>query len=520
MNLGASLANLLWLARARRADAHFARALAQPREAQAAWLRAQLARHAASEFGQGHDFAGLHSPAEYAARVPLSTYDDVAPMIARIRRGARNVLAVGHVTHLAPTSGTSGARKLIPFTRSLQEGFDAALSPWITDLARQRPALRWGPAYWSVSPLADEGPSAAGVSTDTVTSTVADAAAESADKVPTTFADDADYLGGPAAWLVRQALAVPADLRFERDIAAFWHRTRLALLRARDLRLISVWHPSFLDLITNVSGDDWERLLDALTGARATELRAVGRHDWPQWWPHLQVISAWGEQAAAAGFQRIAAQAPAALVQAKGLLATEAAVTLPYRGATPLAVTSHYFEFLAESGDILGAHALERGRTYEVLVTNGGGLWRYRLGDVVECTGHLLATPTLRFLGRAGVNSDLRGEKLSEAFVACVLGDLFAAAAMPAYLALRAWDCTDFAGYELLVSSDAESTDSLARRLDAALSANPHYAYARRLGQLAPPRVVVVGEDQARTDLAAQRGRLGDAKPQLLIPAR
>lgn len=51
------------------------------------------------------------------------------------------------------------------------------------------------------------------------------------------------------------------------------------------------------------------------------------------------------------------------------------------------------------------AHELRTGESYTVIVTTGGGLWRYRLGDLVEVDG---------FFG-ASV-SDLCGEKLAETF--------------------------------------------------------------------------------------------------------
>jgi len=502
VNLGASAANVAWLTRSRSAARRFARSLGDPKRVQDAWLRTRLARHATSAFGQAHEFASMADASAFARRVPLMEPSALEPWVDRIRRGEPDVLACGRVTHLVPTSGSTGARKLIPFSSDLQRGFDAAVAAWMVDLARQRPALRWGPAYWSVSPLADD----AGTTTEAV---------------PIGFADDADYLGGAAAWLVRQALAVPATLRYERDVPTFWRRTVRALLAHRDLRLISVWHPSFLDLLVEAAAAQWSPVLGELAPARARELDRIGPRDWPRWWPHLQVVSCWGDQAAAPGFHRLAARLPNVVVQAKGLLATEAVVTIPYAGTHPLAVTSHYFEFLDDSGGVHGAEALERGAHYEVVVTNGGGLWRYRLGDVVECTGHLVATPTLRFVGRRARQSDLRGEKLSEVFVAGVLRALWPVTSPPAYLALRAWDSTGRAGYELLVSADdiASGHDGLAGRLDVALGANPHYAIARRLGQLAPPRVVPVGVNRGAEDLAVTAGRLGDAKPGVLIGA-
>ena len=177
------------------------------------------------------------------------------------------------------------------------------------------------------------------------------------------------------------------------------------------------------------------------------------------------------------------------------------------------------FEFINDEGDVLDADQLRRGTSYEAVVTNGGGLWRYRLGDVVECTGHVRATPVLRFLGRAGRVSDLRGEKLSEAFVASVIRGLWNGDEMPAYTALRAHQSATTARYDLLVSSDWRQNHAteLAERADRALSTNPHYAIARRLGQLAPLTVVWVDADESQRRLRDGPLRLGDTKPALLL---
>ena len=121
-------------------------------------------------------------------------------------------------------------------------------------------------------------------------------------------------------------------------------------------------------------------------------------------------------------------------------------LTIPIGESFPLATTSHFFEFIDGAGEVRLAHELERGREYEVVLTNGAGLWRYRIGDAVECTGHVAATPSLRFLGRVASLSDLRGEKLSEPFVARVIRDQgLATAAVDARLC--AWEEGGHAGY-------------------------------------------------------------------------
>ena len=550
---GAALANTLWLAQGAGPAIRYARALRDPATAQARWLHRQLQQHASSEIGLAHDFAGIRDAAAYARAVPLTDYSSLAPAIERVRRGARDVLSCDGVTHLAPTSGSTGARKLIPFTATLQGGFSQAVAAWMHDLLRQRPRLIGGPAYWSVSPLAGEDalPDEA-----LVQSPSADASRQAEGSyplIPIGFADDADYLGGAAAALVRQAMAAPDSLRHVRDVDSFWALSLLALLRQPALRLISVWHPSFLDLLVESAAGVWPLLLEGVASGecpwsrqlppgargdfrgapapqRAAALRRIGPDDWRRWWPQLQVVSCWGDQGAAGGFRRLRETLPGVLVQAKGLLATEGVITIPYGDARPLALTSHYFEFLDDHGEVRLAHQLQRGHRYEVVLTNGGGLWRYRLGDEVECTGAVHAAPSLRFVGRRGLVSDLRGEKLSETFVGEALRSLWGDGAMPGYAALRA-TCVDDgrdARYELLVSDDfmrpmsnerdgAAAREQLAARLEEALGANPHYAVARRLGQLQQVVVVVVPPETARAELRSFAGRIGDAKPRVLL---
>lgn len=502
MSPGAVFANAVWAASNLGAARCFTMALREPEAAQSTWLKTRLTRDEESAFGREHGFGEIEDYAGFARRVPLRGWDEFSPWVERVRGGEANVLGMERVTHLAPTSGSSGARKLIPFTAGLQTGFSSALGTWMTDLMRMSPGVLGGPAYWSVSPMTEGDKAEAGM-------------------VRVGYADDAEYLGGVRAWLVRRALAAPAGLRKERDIDEFWRRTLVCVLARRDLRLISVWHPSFLELLIEAAERNWDVVCERIGNrARKAELRRLGRHAWTRWWPRLRVISCWGDQAAAAGWRVLQKKFPGVQVQPKGLLATEAAVTIPWRGTYPLAITSHFFEFVDEAGGVRRAHELERGRSYEVVVTNGGGLWRYRLGDVVECTGQLAATPTLRFLGRAGNVSDLRGEKLSEVFVAEVLSRLWEeGSARPDFAVLAVLEDPGSCGYRLYVERMGEDP-ACEVRLEALLARNPHYAWARKLGQLVHvTRRFVPSASSRRYLLWRQLGgtRLGDVKIPSLI---
>ncbi len=496
MSVAAAIAQCLWATGNVPSAVRFARALGNPEGVQERWLQRRLRVDAESEFGREHDFAGICNRRDFVRRVPLRDWQEHAGWIERIRGGGQGVLTSERVGHLAPTSGSSGARKLIPFNASLHRAFACAVGAWMWDLIRLEPGILGGPAYWSISPLAQVEEGVQG-------------------GVPVGFAEDADYLGGWKARLTRLLMAVPSGIRHERNPEVFWRRTASLLLERRDLRLISVWHPSFLDLIVDAARRHWDGILDGLSAPRARDLRAAGEDNPGGWWPSLRVISAWGDLAAEPGLREVARRFPRCRVQAKGLLATEAVVTIPWRGGYPLAVTSHYFEFLTPGGDALAAHEVERGGTYEVVVTNGGGLWRYRLGDMVECTGFLGRTPTLRFLGRAGNTSDLCGEKLAEPFVAACLGELWPeGAGRPRVAFLRPW-LSSGGGRGYFVVTDEVLGEEVIGRLDALLRRNPHYDLARRLGQLEPLRIGVepnAGFPGRPNDLR----RLGDVKPMVL----
>jgi hypothetical protein len=166
MNPRAVIAQSMWALGNLGAARRFTKAVKDPEAAQARWLRDRLAADAESAFGKEHGFREIRSYQDFVRRVPLRTWNDFEPWVKRIQAGEPSVLGMERVTHLAPTSGSSGARKLIPFSSGLQRGFSEAVGAWMTDLTRLEPGLLGGTAYWSVSPLTsgdeDEGRSGSG----------------------------------------------------------------------------------------------------------------------------------------------------------------------------------------------------------------------------------------------------------------------------------------------------------------------------------------------------------------------
>jgi hypothetical protein len=240
-----------------------------------------------------------------------------------------------------------------------------------------------------------------------------------------------------------------------------------------------------------------------------------------QIWPRLGLISRWADGAATRFAQELAARFPQAQLQPKGLLATEAMISLPWVGQEGhvLAVTSHFLEFEAENGEVRLAHELAVGQFYSVVVTTGGGLYRYRLYDQVEVVGRLLATPCIRFVGKTDRVADWFGEKLNEQFVAGCIAILVAEYGLePRFVLLAPDEGTAVYTYTLFIESDRSLPSGLAMRLDRLLRRNFHYDGCRCLGQLGPAQVVQV-RDSAATYLAVCQARgmkLGNIKPAVL----
>lgn len=534
MNALAAVANLAWTASSLAAWRRFRAALRDPFSTQCALLKGYLERNRTSAIGRDLAFDRILAASrrsldprralldEYRSRVPLSGYDRLEPYIQRIREGEQNVTTSAVVRRLVPSSGSASATKLLPFTSDLQREFGDAVNAWVADLHMAYPSTLGGRSYWSISPAI---------------------AHDCASAVPVGFDDDSEYLGRVARVLARAAIAVPDEIARLADPEAFRYLTLAFLAGARDLRLISVWHPSFLTRLLEPLKDWLPRLADDLESGtvrppgradpqtlsalgrrlrpdpqRARELRRLTKLDLRSVWPELAVVSCWTDGAAAAHADRLGRSVGDAAVQGKGLIATEAVVSIPFCGRRPLAIRSHFFEFLDEAGRPHLAHELQEGHEYAVVLTTGGGLYRYRLGDRVAVDGRARATPSIRFVGREDRVSDWFGEKLSDGFVAGVLRRLFAGEPAPGFAMLAPARLGNGVSYTLFVEA-ARVRDALGPRLERELRRNIHYAWCVDVRQLMPARVVRVGPgaDRVYVDACVARGqRLGDVKPAAL----
>jgi hypothetical protein len=479
----------------------FIAALHRPRAAQRAVLRRVVALAAPSAYGRHH---GLDAGDDYEAfsrKIPVVGYEDLRPWIDRQIATGEAVLSREAPLMYERTSGSSGRPKLVPYTPTLMASFNACFVLWVADLMAFGPAFRTGRVFFSVSPAFQEPE-------------------QTPSGVPISLADDTAYLSERMQRLFMRCFFTPPTLKQILDAPSYRRALAAVLVAEARLETISVWSPTYLltvfetiraeaaaiceDLRRGETGDDEHRIPLPPVSAERLEMIASGAPDWRALWPHLRFVSCWTDAASATFAPAIRRELPGILIQGKGLLATEAPITVPLmNAAAPVPLLDEVFlEFEREDGSVHRLHELRPGEEVKVLVTQGGGLLRYRMNDRVRVEAPVGRTPTLRFLGRDGRSSDLVGEKLGEPFVRAVLAELLGDEGHCSYLVAEAGS-SDLPGYVCVSDHPlaSEAPDALAARLDAALGASYHYGQARGLGQLRAARVV------GRSDAAGEYER-------------
>ena len=494
-----------------------------------------LTKNKYSQFGVKYSFSSINSTKDYQQRVPLSTYDDYVDFIKSICNGGEAVLTEETVQLLEPTSGSISSNKLIPYTAALKKDFQRGISPWIFDLFIHQPKLMDGSAYWSLSPV----PKA----TQSIENSC----------IPIGFESDTSYLSNHTKGFMKKIMAVPDQVKMITDISSFQYVTLLFLLTRSDLRLVSVWNPTFLSILLDCLSKWWDLLLNDLSNGkinppgeigyglknlleleliqdknRLQTLKQIDPSKIQSIWPNLSLVSCWADGNATLFSETLQKNyLSGILIQGKGLIATEGFMSFPLWGreGSALSINSHFFEFLPLDGvgETLLAHELEMDGQYEVVITTSGGLYRYQLQDQIQVVGFDKQVPMIRFIGKAESMSDLFGEKLSEGFVNGIVQGFLKVHHLDATFIMVAPE-QDNGRYRYILFMDVVPSDTYKKReleseLDRRLRCNYHYDYCRSLGQLNKAKIRLVPTDAAKRVLEkdCKSGmKLGDIKPAIL----
>jgi GH3 auxin-responsive promoter len=506
-------------------------------------LRRILTRNSNCEIGRRYGFSTLaRKPGAFRGAVPLVRWADVAADVDRVARGERGVLCSEPVIFFSLSSGTTGASKYIPNTASsfaFQRRYYTGLCPAVP---ATRVPFADGP-YQGITLL-----SAAGATQRTAGGIpVALASANGLSRVKRIV---------PYLWTSPWTVFEVADLD------ASWYLHALFGLRARTAKFLNaVFAPHLVAWVGFVQARFEVLLRDLadgsisadlhLTVSQRSALEAALRPDPSR--------AAEVERAAAPGFDGFVRRAWPFLRYASAVITGPFAAALPrlrgHLGDLPIYTTclsasegmlglnidldrpEHYvlcngcayFEFIPvdqadrDQPSTCTVGEVQEGECYELSLTNYAGLYRYRLGDVVEVVGFHHEAPVMAFRYRMGSVIDLVGEKTSEEQALAAVKQVVGEAGLVDYAAFGDALATP-PRYVVFIEASEDHQGSISSdRLDAALSTkNPAYAAYRAGGhRLGPPTVRIVRTGAFR---ALEQRRLvatpGLARNQLKTPRR
>ena len=385
-----------------------------------------------TEYGRKYGFADIKSVAEFQERVPLTTFDDYAGYVYRMTEGGESGLISAYsIAHYAKTSGTMGNPKRIPvsdramgvmnrYNMQLRTkvicdaiGFDWANPPYLNLIESQLTTLKNGATYGAIS---------------------AKVIGQMGDYLPMLMTSPLEAL-------------VPDPKTNTRYLHA-----RFALMNPEITSMGFSFSSILLELMQYIESE-WEMLVDDIEKGtidesvkmpadvrasvlgkiqpmpeRAAQLREIFSQGFdepimPKIWPNLTIFSGVATGGFATYYNKLRQRYAGDGVRLfyVGLNASEGILSVPMDVDCPDSVLipdSVFYEFIPidseDPGDIVTIDGVEVGKTYEIVITNQSGFYRYRIRDAVKVTGMYNNTPMIQFQYRIDQTISVLGEKTTE----------------------------------------------------------------------------------------------------------
>lgn len=415
-----------------------------------------------SVFGKKYSFNNINSINDFQKFLPLTTYEDHKKFL---NFDKENCLLSKKFLFHEFTSGSTSAYKKIPFTADSLSALRSGIYPWIYDLLINRPAITNGKAYFSISPLR--------ILTDVIGNTKLQESKS-----------DLNFFSENLKPLLSKVLLGDNSLGKIKNIEEWKFKTSLMLLEEENLSFISIWSPTFLISILNYIKANYRNLITQINNKSRFKFLSQFKKtplSFEKIWEKLDTISCWADGSSKPFFEDLKAIFPNIFFQPKGLIATESLVTIPYSKYKGRIINpnSAFFEF-KQNDNIFLLDQLSVNNTYEVIITNLAGLYRYQLFDLVKVEKIVQGIPTFSFLGRSNKTSDLVGEKLSEAFVAKIFNTI-----LPQHkkVLIAEADKNKKPFYKIVIEAEYVKSE-IVSEFKKQFSTNPHYLFATQAGQL------------------------------------
>ena len=385
-----------------------------------------------TEYGQKYDFANIKSIEDYQSKVPITDYDSYADYIYRMtENGEKNLLTSYEIIHYAKSSGTMGNPKRIPITSLNQEISIKYNYAYLFNLFAEKVGLDWikylclnlTEISMSKLPSGDTYGSISGKIMDVFGDMISEITTSPTEALIPSVGTNIRYIHA------RFALVNP-DISFTITSFVSLFLEFLRYIKGNWELLVNDIEKGTIDESIKMPSEVRESLFRKIEPMpeRAEELRKIFEEGFdepivPKIWPRMLLLIGCGSGGFINYLKKIKEfTSPDFNFALVGLTASEGIFSLFTELNDHNAVLipdSMFYEFLPldAKGDyskIVTIDKLEEGKEYEVITSNLSGFYRYRMKDVVRCTGRYNNTPTIEFLYRLDQCLCLAGEKINE----------------------------------------------------------------------------------------------------------
>lgn len=416
-----------------------------PMQAQTKLLKKIIRRSKNSELGRKFDFVGINSIEDFRRKVPLTTYEDYAPLVDRmIENKEKNLMYTGPNIRYCSSSGSVGKPKILP--KSVEDLWKMQCIGFSCSVAT---AAHWVKKEKNITMPSSMGPLVLILSGHRLED---GKQCNGAGQVPLTYLKP----------IMKFFCTSPTSLLFpehEEQLDTSYLQLRFAL-ENRDVTYLGSLVVTLLTTMFDYLEENWQMLCDDIEKGiinpsvkitpelyaeyskmlkpnpeRAAELRAEFEKGFdtpiaPRIWPKL----VWAYGMIGSTLQVYVDKLRKSIgddipLHNMGYAAAEGYFAMPTElnvNDSVLLPHSVFFEFIPVNDDeedeneearTVLIDKLEVGKKYEVVVTNLSGLYRYRLEDVVKVTGMYNNTPRIEFLYRRNLSMNVANEKTTTQMV-------------------------------------------------------------------------------------------------------
>lgn len=399
-------------------------------------LKQLLTQNQNTRFGRDHEFAQVLKSGDvvraFQSQVPVSGYKDYEPYLERMFQGAENQITHEPISYYAVSSGTTGKNKLIPITPSWTQQNLNTVFLMQGVLNSQIPGADLPNRGISLMSIAGNNQKTPGGTP------VGNGSSEGLSRMkwmlPLMYTSPVEVFENhhkPTAMFLHAVFGLQD--RNLKHITATYATYVLELLKTMDMRhqdILRTFETGKLPPDLQLSPAD-RKILESqirISPRRLQELKTeFGRgmtNIGPRVWPNMKYVA--GVSTGSFSIYRPELSGYLGHIPwyngfygaSEGSIAANVSVKNPNDYA--LLTGMNFFEFVPEDHiqeerpQTVAAHQVVPGKKYEVVVTNPAGLYRYRVGDVVEIKGFYKQTPILAFSYRTGSLLNVAAEKTSE----------------------------------------------------------------------------------------------------------